>query len=372
MKRVLLIIALLLLTACSADTGPVGDVVDVEEIAVILEELDENKYLRAIELGGEWFLNNQNEEFIEYEYNFAAEEYSDDDNALRKAATLWSITDLARFTQDERYDELAQKGLEYFKGYFMYDAENDFYYLTNTPSKIKLGYNAFMVLSLVGIDDPKKDHYLEMFANGILYQQHEDGSLETFFYEHRDSGVDYYPGEALIGLMTLYNYNQDERYLEAVQKAFPYYSDYWRNNQNTAFVPWHSRAYYELYKITEDSEVADFVFEMNDYILDSYTPTGECSGFVFSRGIVGAVYMEGVNKAYRLATDVGDETRANCYANYIKECADAMIELQVSETDDIHALGGFKGNKASNTQRVDRNQHAVMAFIEAYELGLLE
>lgn len=53
--------------------------------------------------------------------------------------------------------------------------------------------------------------------------------------------------------------------------------------------------------------------------------------------------------------------------------ADAILELQVRELGilDQQALGGFFGSDDSDSMRVDRNQHAVMALIEAYELGLL-
>ncbi len=173
--------------------------------------------------------------------------------------------------------------------------------------------------------------------------------------------------------MSLYEHKKDNRYLETVEDAFPYYVRYWRGNPNTAFVPWQTRAYQKLYKVTQKREVANFVFEMNDYMLNQHFPGGDCINFDFSKGIVTAVYIEGVNKAYELARQLNDKKRTKCYANFIKESSDFILSLQVTDTNNFEkeAVGGFSKNYNSKSMRVDRNQHAVMALMEAYELGIL-
>ena len=96
--------------------------------------------------------------------------------------------------------------------------------------------------------------------------------------------------------------------------------------------------------------------------------------FDFSRGSVTAVYMEGMNEAYRVADSVGDERRKECYGNFVREAADAIIDLQIQGKGDYAAkqvVGGICGSADDKTQRVDRNQHAITALIEAYQLGLL-
>ncbi|MEE9525348.1 MAG: hypothetical protein V3V78_01955 [Candidatus Woesearchaeota archaeon] len=348
-NKAILILALFMLTSCSSLT---------------LNE--ENKYLRSIKLGGEWFLNNQDGDFIYYQYYPFERRHSSKQQRLREMGALWSISKLADFLNDTRYTKLADKGFRYFEGYFEYDEENDLYFVDITPEKIKLGYNAFVILTLLEIEHPKKDFYLEKFANGIIYMQNNDGKLRTFFYSDRDTGTDYYPGEALLALMSLYEYTKDDKYLETVQKAFPYYVEYFRDDKNTAFVPWQTRAYHKLYQITEDKEVLDFIFEMNDYVLDEYSPEEHCSIFEFD-SIVAAVHMEGVNKAYDLAKKTNDKERADCYANFIKEGSEFILTLQITEGKK-EAIGGFLGSPDSESMRVDRNQHAVLLLMDAYEL----
>lgn len=51
-----------------------------------------------------------------------------------------------------------------------------------------------------------------------------------------------------------------------------------------------------------------------------------------------------------------------------------MLTLQVTGTANIFelaAVGGFLESEGSDTMRVDRNQHAVIALMEGYEVGIL-
>ncbi len=338
-------------------------------ILILPFQSQQNKYVGAIVLGGEWFLNNQDESFLYYEYDYVKKIHSDESHPLREMASLWSITKLSKFLDDERYDKLAKRGFNHFEFYFERDSKDDFYFV-NIPDKgAKLGHSAFIILALIEINHAKKDDYLKKFADGIILMQNGDGSLNTFFYLDTDNGKDYYPGEALLALMSLYEYTNDERYLDTIERAFPYYAEYFRKNPNTAFVPWQTRAYYKFYKVKEDRAVADFIFEMNDFMLEENQPRDKCSNFTFPGGIRVAVYMEGVNKAYSLARELEDE-KAECYLNFIEEGADYLLTLQITDAEK-EAVGGFKGSEKSETMRVDRNQHAVLALMEAYELGVL-
>ncbi len=335
--------------------------------------IENDDYLASIKLAGEWFLNNQDDSFLYYQYYPFRKEYSASHHSLREMGALWSITQLSRFLGDPRYNELAERGFSHFEEHFAYDSANDFHFVNITPTKIKLGYSAFTILILLDIDHPLKEYYLDKFARSIIFMQNDDGSLRTFFYSSRSTGVDYYPGEALLALMALYEYSENPIYLKVVSRAFPYYRDYWRRNRNTAFVPWQTRAYYKLYQAKGEREVADFILEMNDYMVDEYNPEGNCSNFEFSSSVV-AVHVEGVIKAYRLALQLGDGERAECYARFVREGCDFTLTLQVTETGDsleLEAVGGILGSQTSESMRVDRNQHAVMALMDAYESGIL-
>ena len=339
----------------------------------------ENKYIDSAHLGGEWFLNNQDDDYLYYLYNVDVGKHSEKHHRLREIASLWSVSKFASYSGDDRYRDLAKKGFEFFEKSFIYDEENDFYYSEITPDRNKLGYSAFLILTLLEMNEkdvPKRDHYLEKFANGIVHMQNGDGSFKTLFYSDDEYDVDFAPGESLFALMELYEESGNEKYVEVTEKALPYYMEYWKENGNAAFVPWQSRAYRRLYDVTGDERAADFVFEMNDYLLKRHRPKEKCSNFTYW-GISTAVFIEGVNEAYRVADASGDLDRKECYENYIREGSDFVLSLQITEEDMIEngyeeeALGGFVLRTGSNVTRVDNNQHAIIGFIESNELGIL-
>ena len=74
----------------------------------------------------------------------------------------------------------------------------------------------------------------------------------------------------------------------------------------------------------------------------------------------------------RGAEELGDFERSNCYRNFIEQGSDHILPLQITSNSDSFALGGFLGSQSSSTMRVDRNQHAVMALMDAHSLGILE
>jgi hypothetical protein len=342
-------------------------------IFILNSNKQESEVDRAIRLGGEWFLNNQNNNFLIYEYDIQ-KEIASGSHSVREMGGFWAVTALEDYTGDSRYNQLEMKGFEYFKRFFSESRDGKTIIINITPESKKIAYSAFMILAISNMDIDRKNEYMEKIGNGLLLQQREDGSLITYFNSNQNSGIDYYPGESLFALMVLYNETRETKYLEAVQKAFPYYADYWRNNKNTAFVPWHSRADSMLYKETKNDEVANFIFEMNDWMIKYHKPLKNCSEFSFSKGIVIAAYMEGVNAAYEIAKDTGDKERMKCYENFVKEGTKAILKLQVLPEENLseQAIGGFKGNTHSTTLRVDRNQHAVMALMDAKAAGILK
>ena len=332
---------------------------------------EEQGYRDALLLSREWYLNNQDDFFLHYTYYPEEDAYSNETHRLREVAALWNVATLANELDDPELRTLAQRGFSSFEKSFEFDSEGRFFYVDITPKSVKLGYSAFIILALLEMEHPRRDNYLDGFAEGILSLQNEDGSFDTHFFSNSTSSTDYYPGEAMTALMALYYHNGDERYLSAVKRAFPYYISYWRGNPTTAFVPWQSRAYSQLHRTVPDTIVGDFVFEMNDWLLERHEPSGECRYFAFDdrRSTVG-VYMEGVAEAYALAKRRGDALHVRCYGNYLREGAGFLADMQVKASEHASAVGGFPG--ADGSMRVDRQQHAVFALLGACDAGAIE
>lgn len=337
-----------------------------------------------IELTGAWFLANADaDEFIRYEYLVDSEKYTNDNNELRKMGAAWSITELHRFTGDERYRELAQQGIVHFRQYIVHDPEG-FAYI-DVDGKRKLGQSGLLSMALLGLEpSPGRDQLLRELADGILSQQQENGSYDTYFYSDQNTGQDYYPGEASLALVSLYEETSDERYKDSVARSFPYYRDYWRGNRTWAFIPWHSQVLTKLERLDPREEYRTFIYEMNDWLLEGQqTPEKheeemEIGGFGSDPGISTASYLEGLNDAYALAKEAGDSQHAERYAEAIRLGAAFLLRLQYTEDQRFglrsvpaHVLGGVRQSLRSDRLRVDNNQHAVAALIKAYENDLL-
>lgn len=338
--------------------------------AVVPDHAPLSEYQNAVRLGGEWFLNDQNENFLHYEYSVSEKKYSEKMHELREMGALWSIVRLYGYTKDERYLELAQRGLRYFANNLKKDQSGKTLFYASRSGVSKLGYSAFLILALADIDYPDREKLLAELAGGILNQQEADGSFRTMFDAGGDAGEDYYPGEAMTSLMRLHEITGEERYASAVERALPYYRDYWKGNPNTAFVPWQVRAYRMLYLQKPEPEIRDYVFSLADYMVARELREDGCRNFRFVDDSTVAVWMEGMAAAYDVARRSDDRPRQECYGNYVRDAAAYLMEKQVTAGNDQSAVGGILGSDGK--MRVDRNQHFVMGLMDALEFGIIK
>jgi hypothetical protein len=323
---------------------------------------------------GEWFVNNQDEDFLHYIYDPLTETYEEEGEELRAMASWWAITELAIETDDEDLWLLAEKGRDYFSQFFVENEDGTI--VDFNDNKDKTGYNAFGLLALMNLD--ADEDLLNELASALVGQQEESGRINTLFNKTSSSNQDYFPGETMLALMHLYNDTGITAYKATVSQGFEYYAyTYWPENQNTAFVPWQTQAYYYYYLDTKDPRVLEFIYEINDYMVNRYADDESCTVFDHP-GNVTAVFTEGMNKAYLLALEDGDEARIQCYGQFIIQGLERVMELQYPlEGVDPASLpiashGGFIINEGNHQMRVDQNQHGVMAMLGALALGLVE
>jgi len=360
-----------------------GNVVDLYRYNTLLNaDAIDNVLLRdRTKLAADWFRNNTDKNgMLEYQYGPSDDKYSSDNNHVRQIATVWSVAVLRNVLDDESLTPIVHATLDRY----VKELEcNSSYCFIRVDDDAKLAYNAFMILTLLHAPEyPLADQWMRILAEGILAQQQKDGSYNTYFESDRNSGTDFYPGEAMYALMQLYDATGDERYLQSVQKAFPYYRKYWRGNRNTAFIPWHSQAYLLLYRATRDPRVADFVFEMNDWLIDNYqiqqsSRLDYIGGFPKNEPRYStASYLEGINDAYSIAKMAGDPQHVRKYEDSIRIGTRFVLLTQLIPENAFYiknqkrAIGGFRGKLTDNEQRIDYTQHAIFAIMKAMENGV--
>jgi hypothetical protein len=237
-------------------------------------------------------------------------------------------------------------------------------------------FNAFLVMSLLNSNYVNQEGLLKELADGIIASQKADGSYQTDFLSQLKNNMDYYPGEAMLSLMKIYLHSKDKAYKDSVEKAFPFYRNYWRHNKNTAFIPWQTETYLLLYKENHDPELTRFVFEMNDWLIDNFQINKsknhfEDGGLPKTKPRCGstAVYLEGVSDAYAMAILIKDVVHTRKYADSLRSGVRFVLNLQVTDPLNFknpkRALGGFKASLTSCYQRIDTTQHATGLLIKS-------
>lgn len=185
-------------------------------------------------------------------------------NSLRHASTTYSMLEAYELTSNQAILEAATNALTYLEKNFIYEKGDVAYLIEPELREIKLGGSAATLLAFtkyMHITGTKT--YIPLcrkIANGILSLQDEKGKfthvLEYPSLEIKDVfRIIYYEGEAVFGLLRLYEIDRETKWLEAAAKSFDHFisADYWQNhdhwlsycaNEITKYIPDH--AYYEF------------------------------------------------------------------------------------------------------------------------------
>ncbi|MBC2097375.1 poly(glycerol-phosphate) alpha-glucosyltransferase [Listeria welshimeri] len=185
-------------------------------------------------------------------------------NSLRHASTTYSMLEAYELTEDEFILEAAANALAYLQKNFIYEKEDLAFLIEPELREVKLGGAAATLLAFTKyMKITGNKTYLPLcrkIANAILSLQDKDGKfthvLEYPTLELKDIfRIVYYDGEAVFGLLRLYEIDRDSRWLDAAAKSFNHFirDNYWQNhdhwlsycaNEITKYIP--DEAYYEF------------------------------------------------------------------------------------------------------------------------------
>jgi len=353
--------------------------------------------------GADWlFRHNRPDGLFLYGYIPSLDQPMDEDHYLRQIGGAFALARAARFTGDARYVARARQAVLAVLASTTTDpqAPNLRYSRFANSTANRLGAAGLLVLAINELPQPGEDllEQSDQLCRWIVKQQQPDGSLKFTdelaanpllapFEEDRE-GVNYYPGEALYGLARSQQHRPATWKTDALRRAFSYYRNYWRENKNTAFVPWQTSAYTEMYLLTREKPFADFVFEMNDWMcLLQYTDPNkplwqggfalwhEGKALTLPPRISSASYAEGLVDACRAAKAAGDVQRWQRYLQATEMALQFLATLQYSAVNTRHyhadfrprVMGAFHGSHQDGTIRVDFVQHAICAMYQYLE-----
>ncbi|MBC1394586.1 poly(glycerol-phosphate) alpha-glucosyltransferase [Listeria innocua] len=185
-------------------------------------------------------------------------------NSLRHASTTYSMLEAYELTGNKAILEAATKALTYLEKHFIYEKDDMAFLIEPELREVKLGGSAATLLALtkyMHITGTKT--YLPLcrkIANAILSLQDEDGKfthvLEYPSLEVKDIfRIIYYDGEAVFGLLRLYEIDRDSKWLDAAATSFNHFikDKYWQNHDH-----WLSYCANEITKYIKDDAYYEF------------------------------------------------------------------------------------------------------------------
>jgi hypothetical protein len=321
------------------------------------------------------------------------------DHYLRQAAAAFALARAAAFLGDQRLTAIARQAVLTLLLDTAPDATEPQVRHTSLPSVVvnRLASAGLLVLAINELPAPGDDvlEQSEQLCAFIRKQQAEDGSLcctdAAGQAEVDPEAINYYPGEALYGLMRSQRYRPAAWKTQVVRRALHFYQKWWRAHQTMALIPWQTAAYAEAYLLTSEKPFADFVAELNDWICDKQYQQLDprhplwVGGFMeWSDGralsvppqVNTAYFAEGLAEACRLTRKSGDVARYQSYRETLERTLQFLATLQYTEGNTQHyadwyrpaLLGGFHASHQDGNLRLDYGQHAVCAMVRYLEV----
>ncbi|MBI1858748.1 MAG: AMMECR1 domain-containing protein, partial [Candidatus Melainabacteria bacterium] len=218
-------------------------------VLVGVDEVSEKSLMESLKLSAKWLLNAMNEDGSKvYLWQPSENKFLRSGNLVRQLATTGVMGDLAELLQNNKLREATKANLAYHLSKdYVEDKSNGIGYISEDAKEItvNIGTAAFAIMAILKSGEDKKyASQLQHLIKFILTRQKEDGSFDVYY---PSGSVDpkrayksqrYYAGEALLALMYLYEKTKDNKYLEVVEKAFPYYRDFYRKDKNASSIPW--------------------------------------------------------------------------------------------------------------------------------------
>ena len=337
-------------------------------------------------IGGWMCANLSAEGALPYKYWPSRGEESPADNAIRRFLASVALARLGEMRASAAIREAARRNLRFnLRRYFRDIGHGRGAIVERTGAKL----GAAALAGLAILESPRREEFTEelsMLAAGIDSLAHEQHGFRTFFFppERDGDNWNFYSGEALLfwaeaarrGLALAPP-------LERCAAAFERCRARHRRRRNPAFVPWHTQACASLFAQTGRREFADFVLEMNDWLLpmqqwDGLAPDLRGRFYDPRRPEFGpphaastGAYMEGLADAAALARALGDRTRASTYECALARGLRSLRQLQFRDWRDAfyvsrrkRVLGALRTEAYDNAVRVDSAAHALAAALK--------
>jgi uncharacterized protein YyaL (SSP411 family) len=339
--------------------------------------------IAAARLGGDYLVRAQKKDgSFFYSYDPLQDRYSSVSyNILRHAGATISLFDLYRVTREVKYLEAARRAVEYLCTRFQVGPGSSTYVLDD-DGKAKLGANGLALIALVRdlelTRDTRKLGQAKSLARLIKSLQRPNGALASYYRVRGDESTEavslYYPGEAILGLVSLYKLDRDPRLLEVARFA----ADYLVKTQRSAGIlppdAWLMQALESLYSVGQERAYAQHAVALAEAMISQQYDQDDGEEYAGGfgpgepRATPAASRAEGLLSAYRLAGVIGDPVKTR-----IAESLFASTRFQLSQQYTVEksagflnparTSGGFRESLSSARIRIDYVQHNISSLL---------
>jgi hypothetical protein len=371
-----------LLITDGLNTSPVSSVDQARPTNQI--QLDKARLQASAKAGGDYLVRMQKADGSFHYYYDAAKDHFENRtyNILRHAGTAYALFELYAATKDSRYLDSANRAVQFLKTRFRPSPKKNAVFVLDFDGKAKLGANGLALLALAKqMEVDAKSAAREdarRLANMILSLQNSDGSFESYHPvkgDEPDGGVSlYYPGEAILGLLRWYRFDEDKRWLEAARRGADFLITEQSQVQPLPPDAWLIQALEALTNLGFKKTYLDHALALADTMVGTQYSEEDSVYYAgaFKPGVAKATpaasRAEGLLAAYRLADRLRD-WRAGKFAVSLKACARFQLSQQFSDDNRYHlpnpesAHGGFQESLEDLHIRIDYVQHNISALL---------
>lgn len=331
---------------------------------------------------------------MNYFYQTVRDTVRSDYNILRHAGATWSMIETYRDFPEASLREPCHRAVRYLKRHIK-DFPSDFFKVNPYPdlkvvvekNAVKLGGNGLGLVALAAahrhLDDQEALPIMQGLARWILATQASDGSFRLHKMklknrEPEDFYSGFYPGEAILGLMRLYQIDRNNEWLMAADRAARWLievRDGGKKPEELAYDHWLMYALNELHRELPRDLFLNHMEVLAETMMygqfrNAHLPDWNGGWYNPTLAASAGCMCEGLGAGYQLLRDYGRTEKLE----RIKETVDLGIrhQLQCQFFDENtmylpnpkRAHGGFHSVLHRWDVRIDYPQHCLSSFLQ--------
>jgi len=329
---------------------------------------------------------------------FDSSKIDDNYNMLRHAGTSFSLAQAGGASEDKRYFEAARKGIEFLVGISRQDplVQGDHLAVVDKGAT-KVGGNGLALVALAEYTKLSGDTQFVpdavRYGEWLVQTQHDNGDWphkrdirtgKVTFKKGKEWKSGYYPGEAILGLVRLYEINEDPKWLDTAEKATRFLIDVRdKGRPIRQLEPDHWLLYglEALHKHRPDDVFVAHANKIIDRILGDQTldqnDRANYGGFGGrpARATPAATRVEGLVAAHKLLTRAqAEQTRRDQVARAIDLGLKFTLQHQLGRPRTMTFANGatydgaFSESAETFEVRIDFVQHSISAMLGHREM----